>query len=352
MMSKTTLVNYLSASLCICFVVGCGPDEKKSDDAKPFDLNDDNQDMDVVADLGDVVPDMSVVITPDMDITPDMLVVDPVDMGTPVEDMPAVVDMGVDLGEEPDMPVVMDMPPDMPPVQPLREVVDRGLMGGIPMENFIKDPTFNSLNTAYAWLVTPGQSTGQGFSLLPAYRHVPATSPMSAAALKVPKTSGNSVSVYGEVIMHPDTPVTVSVWLGRKGFVLGGGGSSPPEVIVYALNVANFYDYSGVELVRDQASAISMDGILWSKYEAQVSGLAGYGYLTINDDSSSDLYIHAPMSVATPPPAPTAAVRPPAPMQLVSPDQSESLQQLNAFVFEKRSVPRQARETGPTPYPF
>lgn len=323
--------------LCLVVNVGCRPDEK--DPSTAFDLTDE-QDMSVDASM---VPDMAL-NTPDMvpsvpDMAPDMPPVE--DMFMTVEDIaPDMIDMPEDMAP--------DQAPDMP--APLRQERRRGLMGDMPVENYFKDPTFNTLNTAYTWLVTPAQGGQQGFSLLPAYRHVTSTAPMRTSSLLVPKGSGNSVAVYGEVNLHSGVSVNVSVWIGRKGITLGGN-SSAPEVSVYAMNIANFRDYSGVTLTQVPNSTVSDDGIRWTKYEVQTSGMAGYGYLTINDSASGDLYLHAPMAVAIPP-SPLATGMAPATPRLVTSSESDALKQINNFVLEKRSIPAAAHDTGPTPYPF
>lgn len=306
------------------------------------DHDGDEADMDLVADAGDMdqtdLQDDGVTVEdmgrdqmpPEQDMLPDDL---GVDMNPIEEDMPG------------DMMADMTPPDDMGGEQPLRQVVSRGLMGSMEIENYVKDPDFSTLYEGYTWIPT----NRRGSSYRIAYRHVPAVTPEGSAALRVPKSEGSDVVLYGETIFHPSKLLKMSVWIGRKGFVLGET-DTPVDVQAVGLNVLDVRNYS-VELSPVQGSLQMLDGYYWTRHEAMVQGFAGYGYFIISDDSSRDLYVHAPKIVEIAP-SPTGALPPPAPMQILDDEADRKLSDIYEYVRKRRSIPRGVGSEGPNPHPF
>lgn len=332
-LTSTSFALLLSAGM-IFPLSACRSDVQGDDD--PFDLSD-AQDMrpdaDPALDQGALDLSMRPDLAPALDMAPDV-----------------APDLSTDEDMAPDM--LPDLSFDMPPNMPLRQLVSRDLMGDMPLENYVKDPNFISLNQEYSWIVQSGNSQQQSF--LEAYRHVPTLAPMHAAAMRVPKTSAgnpNAVTIYGEVLLHTGKRYQMSIWVGRKGISLGTP-SPAPRVTVFAMNETNFRDYFGVALTPDASSTVTLDGIRWTRFSADVEHLIGYGYFIIDDTSPQDLYLHAPMAIAQVS-SPSAALAPPFPMEALTPDRSERLQEVIERVRRKRSEPPQAREMqNPTPYPF
>ncbi len=295
-------------------------------------------------DLEIEVEDMTQPTTSDMttpSTMPDMA--DMADMQTtPVDD-----DMSSDM-DAVDMPDDdMGEPVDMETTPPIREVVDYSMMGNMKIRNYVKDPLFATLNQDYMWYVTNRNMTQL---ISEVYRHVPASTPENAPALKVAKDSFLGVSVIGEVLFHKDVPMTVSVWIGREGFVLGDT-SPPPEVRAIGVNLQDLEDLYGLPLQADSSSTVVENGYSWTKYEVNVQDFAGYGYLWISDRSERDLYIHAPQ-VTEYQALPTGLVMPMASSTPLSKTDSANIARMIKTVSDKRAVPPQASSEGPTPHPF
>lgn len=298
-------------------------------------------DMNLLADAGDMLF---------VDLAPDL--------AEPMEDMDAFEEMDrEDLGDDGDMDMAplddmpgdmsedMTPPEDMPGNMPLRQVVSRGLMGSMELANYVKDPDFTTLYQDYTWI--PTNSRGSSYRI--AYRHVPALTPEGSATLRVPKSDGTDVILYGETLFHPSKMLKMSVWIGRKGFVFGG--SEPPvQIQAVGLNVQNVRNYS-VDLLPVSGSLQTLEGYYWTRYEAMIEGFAGYGYFIIADDSSRDLYVHAPKLVEVQP-SPNGLMPPPAPMQLLDDEADKKLMNIYDYVRERRSIPRGLGSEGPNPHPF
>ena len=296
-------------------------------------------DMSAMVDAGDMLERMDLATEPDLAL----------DLAAPEEDMRGA-DLGLDMATVEDMAGDMqgeDMTPpeDMSGVVPLRQVVSRGLMGSMELANYVKDPDFTTLYEEYTWIST----NNRGSSFRVAYRHVPAVTPEGSASLRIPKSDGDDVLLYGEVLFHPSRSLKMSVWIGRKGFIFGGT-DTPASVQTVGLNIQDLRNFS-VDLLPVDGSLQIIDGYHWTRYEAMVQGFAGYGYIIVQDDSSRDLYVHAPKVVEVVP-SPSGALPPPAPMQVLDEEANSKLTSIYDYVRERRSIPRGVGSEGPNPHPF
>lgn len=266
------------------------------------------------------------------------------DMAENSPDMASAPDMGGDVdmsGEEPDM---AEPEPDMQ-VEPLREVVERRLFGTMEIENRVKDPRFDTVNTAYTWYATYGAQSYQPRTI---YRKVFAQTPEQAPAMHVPKDDGGQTRVYGEVALQA-VPTHYSIWIGRAGISLTGNNAEP-VVSVYGVNTRNPRNFNGIELEKDEDSGINIDGVFWTRYDAFSSDLAGYGYLVVDAPSSRALYLHAPQVVFTPVGANALLPRMQA-AQPASEEENRNLHEIFAILRKQRERSMVPKER-PVPHPF
>jgi hypothetical protein len=322
------VTKYNTDKLALLVIVGCATfawsgcnrqDNTQDQNADPFDIVEPGDE-----DMGSGQSEDMTSETPDMGAAPDMT---------------AEVDMS---GEELDM---SEPEPDMR-VEPLREVVDRRLFGTMAVENRVKDPRFDTINTAYTWYATYG---AQSYRPRTVYRKVLAQTPEQAPVMHVPKDDGGQTRVYGEVALQA-VPTQYSVWVGRKGISLDGNNAEP-AVSVYGVNTKNPRSFGGITLDKDEDSGVTVDGISWFRYDAFSSDLAGYGFLVVDDPSSSRaLYVHAPQVVFTPVGANALLPRMQA-ARSASEEESQNLHEIFAVIREQRERSMVPKER-PVPHPF
>ena len=265
------------------------------------------------------------------------------DLGGDDEEMSDEVTADMRLDQAQDM-VDQDMT-----LEPLRQVVSRGILGGLPAENYVKDPLFSTLNQEYNWLTLRYDQSG----FVPTYRHVALGSPLEVASMKVPKSSGTRALIYGEVLYHANTTFRVSLWLGQGGFTIGASELGP-QIQAIGFNPEQPTEYGGVVLEPVQDEAFVAEGRQWQKYEALVSGFAGYGHIVVVAELGADLYLHAPLLEVLPaPPSGKRDLRANR-LKRVSKETEEGARFVSDYAARKRAVPRQNewRSTSPTPYPF
>ena len=301
------------------------------------DLDQAEEELDLAAEMGEL---------PDMSEDASRLDLDRQDDGSDLDDEEMSDGMVV---EDMRLDQAQDMVDQDMTIEPLRQVVSRGILGGLPAENYVKDPLFSTLNQEYNWLTLRYDQS----DFVPTYRHVALGSPLDVASMKVPKSSGTRALIYGEVLYHANTTFRVSLWLGQSGFTIGASGPGP-HIQAIGFNPEQPTEYGGVLLQPVQGEAFVAEGTQWQKYEATVSGLAGYGHIVVIADLGTDLYLHAPLVEVIPaPPSGKKDLRAHR-LKRVNKETEEGARFVSDYAARKRAVPRQNewRGTSPTPYPF
>ena len=244
------------------------------------------------------------------------------DMGVP--DVAPSMDAGRDMSLA-DAAVEQDMDQgDAGVTQPLRQLVEHGMWGDLPLHNRVKDPMFSSINIDYIWI--PLESST---SLASTYRNVTTEAPLPGVPmLVIPEARQGrrkNISLYGEIMLQR-LPHEVSVWIGT-GFSLDGS-SDELRAYVYGMDTTlPTPSRSIVTLLPDNSSTRVINGISWRRFEAVVAGFMGYGYLAFEDSSASATYIQAPVAVPVTDAGPSALVS--VPWSMPRPPPSMSATALN-----------------------
>jgi hypothetical protein len=197
-----------------------------------------------------------------------------------------------EVSPEPDAEPEVTPEPDVEPEGPVRTVHERLLMGGMPVHNRFLDPWITQ--TAAGWIFLSGnpfQYPTVGQVQLPG-------SPMGAPAAHIDKAyNPDGVEAFGAA-RSSSGALSVSVWIGRHE------GAGDPGLQTLDASLLGVFEGDG-ELATDltfdsTAEPILADGLVWMRYQVALSeGPIGWAYLHVTDNSDDDLYIAAPVMVAT-----------------------------------------------------
>jgi hypothetical protein len=246
---------------------------------------------------------------------------------------------GDDVGSAPDTSDAGDASADTGEV--VREIVDRGLFGEMPVDNYVLDPSFRSVRNWLSYELEGQQPSG----FVRTDREVYPETPMDAAVMQVPATDGGAqLQVIGTLMFRP-APMEVSIWVGGDE-----GDDRSADIRVAGVQSDQPAEVKTVQLEAEPSTTQVVGDLQWTQYSASVTGLFGSGYMLISASGDNTLYFHAP--VATKEGESVNALRlPPSPLEPASTLDLNSIRRARQWQRNHRPDPKD-QMFRPTPEPL